>query len=207
MDEQAVTAAAPPEKKPKRVWPKRSLDGRKRSDCAEREYGIPAQRCVATSRMTGEQCKRYALAGHHLCISHCGNVKNARERAAKVLQRAALPAAEKLYDLMDNSKDESIQYKAAAKILEYTVEKATHHIEVVGKIDHSVSTESLMAELANLTKQVFGTDAARIDKAKSLMLPAGEVIPAEFEEIKEPVPVPIAGDGDEDWVIPAQPNA
>jgi hypothetical protein len=57
--------------------------------------------CGATTKDSGEPCKRACIKGGTRCTLHGGNSPLARQAASETLAAAALPAARVLFDIID----------------------------------------------------------------------------------------------------------
>ena len=75
--------------------------------------------CHARSSRTGEQCKKHAMNGLTVCLSHGGATKRSKAKAARLLEQTALPAVITLRDIMlDENTDDALKVKTAVAILD-----------------------------------------------------------------------------------------
>ncbi len=80
---------------------------------------LPATRCKAHSKRTGEPCNNPPMNGQETCRMHGGATKAARAKAEERIAAAADPAAAKLVELMSSRKvPYSVQLVAAKDLLD-----------------------------------------------------------------------------------------
>lgn len=75
-------------------------------------------RCHARSR-SGEQCKKPAMNGLTVCLSHGGKTRQAKAKAARLLNESAYPAVITLRNIMlDENTDDALKVKTAIALLD-----------------------------------------------------------------------------------------
>lgn len=86
-------------------------------------------RCTAKSATTGEQCKKWAIRGHHVCTSHGGlspQVRGKAEENIRELILAAAPTAFRtLLEMAATAQSESVRVAAARDLLDRAGHGAT----------------------------------------------------------------------------------
>lgn len=76
------------------------------------------RQCTATSRQTGERCRRIVPVGHVVCHYHGGATQQAKDKARLRMLELIEPAVAQLARLMVNSNDERVQMRAIENILD-----------------------------------------------------------------------------------------
>ena len=75
-------------------------------------------RCHARSR-SGEQCKKPAMNGLTVCLSHGGKTRQAKAKAARLLNESAYPAVITLQNiLLSEDTDDALKVKTAIALLD-----------------------------------------------------------------------------------------
>jgi hypothetical protein len=74
------------------------------------------QRCSAHSSRTGEQCKRYAIAGGTVCPTHGGSAPQVKRKAAERLAALIDPAIDAVASALDDP-DPRVRLQGAREIL------------------------------------------------------------------------------------------
>ena len=76
------------------------------------------RQCQATSKQTGERCKRIVPLGHVVCHYHGGASQKAKDRAKLRLLELVEPAVAQVARLMTSAVDERVRLRAAENVLD-----------------------------------------------------------------------------------------
>ena len=86
--------------------------------------------CTATSKQSGERCKRRPIPGGTVCVIHGGGTPRVREKAQERLLRLQSPAIDTMAHLMDQRHTfPSTAYQAARDVLDRTMGKPTETVK------------------------------------------------------------------------------
>lgn len=111
---------------------------------------IPAMRCRATSSMSGEQCKRWAIVGGTVCPFHGGSIPHVREAARKRLLAFVPVAIEVMQHLAtDETVSDAVRQRASADLLDRAGYKAVD-------VTVEVSSEQANGRLDDAIAQALG---------------------------------------------------
>lgn len=91
-----------------------------------RRNPIPARKCTAKKRKTGEPCQRWAVAGATVCSVHGGQLPRVSERAKAIQDAARLQLLDSVPDsiatiytlAMDEDTPHAVRLKASTEILD-----------------------------------------------------------------------------------------
>ena len=135
----------------------------------------PRRQCKATSKRTGERCKRFVAIGQVTCNMHGANGRS-RAKAAKVIAGASGYAAEMLAEFMA---DPSVPVKDRVQIAQDLLNRAG----IAGKQQLEIGMQTVSEVYANIVLGSLG-DPAEDDVSAPLALPdhAEDVIDAEVVE-------------------------
>jgi hypothetical protein len=94
------------------------------------DRGNPARRCLA-HRKNGEQCRNWAIQGHHVCRYHGGAAPQTKAAAREFLELQALKnARDNLQELADNAKSEDVRLRATNSALDRAGLKPPTEVDV-----------------------------------------------------------------------------
>ncbi len=86
--------------------------------------------CTATSKQSGQRCKRRPIPGGAVCVMHGGGTPRVREKARERLLRLQSPAIDTLAHLMDQREScPSTALRAARYVLDRTMGKPTEMVK------------------------------------------------------------------------------
>lgn len=120
---------------------------------------VPPTKCTAHSSRTGEPCKKWAIAGHHVCSTHGGSAPQVREAARKrflALVDDAIYGIEKLAGVGGHglaAENEAVQLRALQDLLDRAGLKVTDKLEVT---ETQVTNEDLDARILSALRERNG---------------------------------------------------
>ena len=109
-----------------------------------RPNGTPylmGQRCKATSKGSGMQCRQPAIPGGTVCYYHGGGAPQVRQKAAERLMALQHPAISRLEKLIAQEEFPTVAYAASRDVLDRTLGKPTETV----KADVNISLARLLA--------------------------------------------------------------
>jgi len=99
-----------------------------------------ARQCRATSKQTGQQCRRSAIPGGTVCRYHGGAAPQVVQAAMDRLRALQHPAIDRLSSLIKQTEFPSVAYAASRDILDRTMGKPGEHLDVtIGAADELMS--------------------------------------------------------------------
>ena len=100
----------------------------------EAEDPIKEMKCSATSKSTGESCKRHAIAGGTVCRVHGGAAPQVRKAAALRLAALVDPAIGVISRALKDKKQPKIAFDAARDVLDRNALKSPDQVEIAGTL-------------------------------------------------------------------------
>ena len=113
---------------------------------------VARRQCEATSKQSGERCKRRPIPGGHVCVMHGGaapQVKFAADRRLLTLEDRAIV---RLGELMRQREYPSTAFSAAKYVLDRTMGKPTEKVDPTMKGDESEIVVRIHAGRARLDR-------------------------------------------------------
>lgn len=92
--------------------------------------------CTATSKQSGQRCKRRPIPGGHVCVMHGGGSPQVQFKAQERLKALQPKAITVLESLLDRDEFPTVQMAAVRDVMDRTEGKAkeTQHLEVSGSM-------------------------------------------------------------------------
>jgi hypothetical protein len=118
-----------------------------------------SRQCTASSKQSGERCRRAAIQGGFVCVTHGGGAPQVKLSATDRLATFVDPALTELIRIVQNGESDSVKLAAVKDVLDRTgygaVSKQEHsgpgggpiQIEDVSKLDDA-TLDALIAELS-----------------------------------------------------------
>lgn len=91
-----------------------------------------SDRCTATSKGRGEQCRRSAIPGGRVCRYHGGAAPQVKAKALERLMALQHPAITRLGQLVDQTEFPSTAMAAVKDVLDRTMGKPVESVELTG---------------------------------------------------------------------------
>ena len=92
----------------------------------------PYVTCTATSKQSGQRCKRRPIPGGHVCIMHGGGAPNVQFKAQERLRALQPKAVTTLETLLDRSEFPTVQMAAVRDVLDRTEGKPAESVKLTG---------------------------------------------------------------------------
>jgi hypothetical protein len=118
----------------KKHAPKGRIKARDRMDGADH---MEAPRCTATSKQSGQRCKRRPIPGGAVCVMHGGGAPQVQAKAEERLRALVHPAITRLEELMLQKEYPSTAISAVKDVLDRNMGKAVEQLDVTvtGELD------------------------------------------------------------------------
>lgn len=88
--------------------------------------------CTASSKRSGQRCKKPAIAGGTVCRMHGGAAPQVKAKALERLQAYQDRAIDRLFQLVEQTTYPSTAFAAVRDVLDRTMGKPTESVEVSG---------------------------------------------------------------------------
>ena len=99
-----------------------------RMDAAHPMNALGYEPCRATSKQSGQRCKRRPIPGGYVCVMHGGKAPQVQAAAADRLKAMQPKALATLDGLMDREEFPTVQYQAAKAVIDWTEGRAAEHV-------------------------------------------------------------------------------
>lgn len=94
------------------------------------DHPMDTPRCTATSKQSGQRCKRAPIVGGTVCRMHGGAAPQVKQAALARLQAYQDRAIDRLVTLMDQKDFPSTAYQAVRDVLDRTLGKPAESVAV-----------------------------------------------------------------------------
>lgn len=93
-------------------------------------------RCTATSKQSGQRCKRWPIPGGHVCVMHGGGSPLVKAKAEQRLAMLVAPAIARLGQLVDQREFPSVAIAAVKDVLDRNLGKPVENqnVDVTAKL-------------------------------------------------------------------------
>jgi hypothetical protein len=105
--------------------------------------------CTATSKQSGQRCKRPAIAGGNVCYIHGGAAPHVKQAALDRLLALQDPAINRIEKLIDQEQFPSVSYAASKDVLDRTLGRATEVVEMTHSLDEQLLERLLRGRKRN----------------------------------------------------------
>jgi hypothetical protein len=149
------------------------------------DRGNPARRCLAHKK-NREQCRNWAIQGHHVCRYHGGAAPQTKAAAREFLELVALKnARDNLQELADNAKSEDVRLRATNSALDRAGLKAPTHVEVGVKQPYEELMEGI-AGIATISRAESLARRGLAPEPAALTGPTDPNAPIDAEVVEDP---------------------
>ena len=118
-----------------------------------------ARRCRATSKQSGQRCKRFAIPGGTVCNIHGGGAPQVQQAAKDRLAALVDPAITRLGELVQQTEYPSTAFSAVKDVLDRNGLKAveeSRHDHRFPPVDEHESDEELLTRMETMVRIARG---------------------------------------------------
>lgn len=97
-------------------------------------HPMDAPRCTATSKQSGERCKRRPIPGGKVCVMHGGGIPQVKMAAMDRLRSLQNPAIDRLAKLIAQEEFPTVAYAASRDVLDRTLGKPQEQVQQIAAV-------------------------------------------------------------------------
>ena len=97
-------------------------------------HPMDTPRFTATSKQSGERCKRRPIPGGKVCVMHGGGIPQVRQAAMERLRALQDPAIDRLASLIKQEEFPTVAYAASRDVLDRTLGKPQEQVQQIAAV-------------------------------------------------------------------------